>query len=228
MGKIIRNGIEFSGTTDTANNINYDNSISSLVATTAQEAIDELDEKIGNGGNIVYLRQAEYDALPDTKYTDNVEYRIIDAGVRGSAENVSYDNSKSGLAAKNVQGAVDELIDILAPQLVSINDSDLFDTDRYEEANGGYFKIGKLVIVELRVKVKSDISSSGLTNVTKPGVFPRHSKPNGSSSLSCYTTTGLSLGTYLAVDGTIGFYGQSGNTITAGSFIVIGGKYVEN
>ena len=46
MGKIIRNGIEFSGTTDTANNINYDNSVSSLQARTAQEAIDELTDSL--------------------------------------------------------------------------------------------------------------------------------------------------------------------------------------
>ena len=42
MGKILRNGIEFSSTSDTANNINYDNSKSGLDAVTVQEAIDEL------------------------------------------------------------------------------------------------------------------------------------------------------------------------------------------
>ena len=46
MGKIIRNGIEFSGAIDTANNINYDNSVSDLEARTAQEAIDELNDKL--------------------------------------------------------------------------------------------------------------------------------------------------------------------------------------
>lgn len=47
MGKIIRNGIEFSGTSDSANNINYDNSVSGLEARTAQEAIDTLSVSLG-------------------------------------------------------------------------------------------------------------------------------------------------------------------------------------
>ncbi len=47
MGKIIRNGIEFSGTSDSANNINYDNSVSGLEARTAQEAIDQLNDSLG-------------------------------------------------------------------------------------------------------------------------------------------------------------------------------------
>lgn len=46
MGKIIRNGIEFSGTSDSANNINYDNSISGLEARTVQEGIDVLNDSL--------------------------------------------------------------------------------------------------------------------------------------------------------------------------------------
>lgn len=46
MGKIIRNGIEFSSTVDTANNISYDNSLSGLDATTAQKAIDEVVDSL--------------------------------------------------------------------------------------------------------------------------------------------------------------------------------------
>ena len=43
MGKIIRNGVEFSGTLDNAANVNYNNELSGMEATTVQEAIDELD-----------------------------------------------------------------------------------------------------------------------------------------------------------------------------------------
>ena len=46
MGKIIRNGIEFSSTVDTANNISYDNSLSGLEATTTQKAIDEVNKNV--------------------------------------------------------------------------------------------------------------------------------------------------------------------------------------
>ena len=46
MGKIVRNGIDYSTTSSNANNINYDNTLSGLTAVTAQEAIDELTENV--------------------------------------------------------------------------------------------------------------------------------------------------------------------------------------
>lgn len=46
MGKIIRNGIEFSSTSDTADNINYNNSKSGLEAMTVQEAVDEVVDNL--------------------------------------------------------------------------------------------------------------------------------------------------------------------------------------
>lgn len=81
MGVIIRNGIEYSGS------------------------------GMGGGGsaNIEYLTQAEYDALPESKLTNGVEYRITDAGSMGAAENVGYNNIKSGIEAVNVQDAIDKL-----------------------------------------------------------------------------------------------------------------------
>ena len=109
MGKIIRNGIEYCGTSDTEDNIIYDNTDSGLAATNTQTAIDELTSKVKAGGNIMYLTQAEYDALPESKESDGVEYRITDAGTMAGAENVGYDNSKSGIEAVNVQDAIDKL-----------------------------------------------------------------------------------------------------------------------
>ena len=48
MGKIIRNGVEFSGTLDNAANVNYNNELSGMEATTVQEAIDEINESLAN------------------------------------------------------------------------------------------------------------------------------------------------------------------------------------
>ena len=42
MGKIIRNGVEYSGAVEAATAVNYDGSVSGLKAQTVQEAIDEL------------------------------------------------------------------------------------------------------------------------------------------------------------------------------------------
>lgn len=121
MGKIIRNGIEFCGTSDTADNIIYDNTDSGLAATNTQTAIDELSEKVKSGGNIMYLTQAQYDALPESKESDDVEYRITDAGTMAGAENVGYDNSKSGIEAVNVQDAIDKLDESLEEILNNSN-----------------------------------------------------------------------------------------------------------
>lgn len=46
MGKIIRNGIEYGGTYDSATSVNYDNSVSGLNARTVQEGIDQLNESL--------------------------------------------------------------------------------------------------------------------------------------------------------------------------------------
>lgn len=61
----------------------------------------------------VELTQAQYDALPATKLTNNVNYFIKDGAYRpqGSvidAEGVMYDNTESGLTSDTVQGAIDE------------------------------------------------------------------------------------------------------------------------
>lgn len=44
MGKIIRNGIPYSGSYDNATSVNYDNSVSGLDARTVQEGLDELSK----------------------------------------------------------------------------------------------------------------------------------------------------------------------------------------
>ena len=116
MGKIIRNGIPYSGSSNSARSINYDNSNSGLEAQTAQAAVDELNKKIedidvSGASNIEYLTQVEYDALPASKETNGVEYRITDANTNATvARNIAYDNSESGIEATSVQGAIDALL----------------------------------------------------------------------------------------------------------------------
>ena len=86
------------------------------------EKLKEIEESGGSGGNnnIVYLTQAEYDALPDSKYSNNVEYRITDEGIEGTASNLSYDNTESGLQALNVQTAIDEVVGNVKLHLLDI------------------------------------------------------------------------------------------------------------
>lgn len=64
---------------------------------------------------ILQVTQEEYDELPDSKNSDGKLYAISDGGApedvkyTDAAENILYDNSKSGLKADNVQAAIDEL-----------------------------------------------------------------------------------------------------------------------
>ena len=92
--------------TSTADNVTYDNSESGINAKTVQEAIDE----IVAGGLGVELTQAEYDALPDSKYSDNITYYITDGGAAGDASNVQYDPNVTGLEVNNVQSVLDYVV----------------------------------------------------------------------------------------------------------------------
>lgn len=107
MGRIIRNGINYSSAgSNYAENIKYNNTTSGLEASDVQSALDELAE--GSQG-LIELTQAEYDALPESKLTDNVSYYITDGGINGSASTIKYSNVDSGLEATTVQGAIDEI-----------------------------------------------------------------------------------------------------------------------
>ena len=91
QGKIIRNGIVYSGS---------------------------------GGCDIEYLTQAEYDALPDSKLTNGVEYRITDANTSSTvARNIAYDNSESGIEAVSVQDAIDTVNESLDTKVVYGNDN---------------------------------------------------------------------------------------------------------
>lgn len=59
-----------------------------------------------SGSKIVKLTQAEYDALPNDKLSDDIVYLITDSGEL-TAENLFYDGSVTGLG-NTVQEAIDE------------------------------------------------------------------------------------------------------------------------
>lgn len=63
---------------------------------------------LNEGNNVVFLTMDEYNQLPDSKLTDGIIYYITDADGLG-AQNISYDNSTSGINGNTVQAAVDEL-----------------------------------------------------------------------------------------------------------------------
>jgi len=79
----------------------YHQKVKTLIGTMIADAIED---------NFIELTQAEYDALPETKYSDNVNYFIIDAGnvdeIRNSTD-ITFNPGASGISATNVQTALD-------------------------------------------------------------------------------------------------------------------------
>ena len=171
MGVIIRNGIEYSGA--------------------------------GMGGgscdcDIVYLTQEEYDALPASKKSDNVEYRITDANTSSTvARNIAYDNSESGIEATSVQGAIDVMNDSLGVVVYREKDS-VFADSQYIE-NCYMTKCGS--IISLHVLFKNlPSNSTSITLKTKEGYF----KPSVNYPISpFYDNTAAEL---YAPKGSVWFY----------------------
>ena len=118
MGVIIRNGIEYSGAGG-----------------------------IGGGGcdcgEIVYLTQAEYNALPESKLTNGVEYRITDSNPPvPTARDMAYDNSESGIEAETVQSAIDEVQNDVSLLNESLTASDNLKFQFATDGEGNYGYLG--------------------------------------------------------------------------------------
>lgn len=56
MPKIVRNEIEYSSTTSTANQVQYNNTVSGLTATNVQSAIDEIIPTSGSNANGTWIK----------------------------------------------------------------------------------------------------------------------------------------------------------------------------
>ena len=70
------------------------------------------EKTVGEGSaQVVELTRAEYDALPESKYTDGVMYCITDANnipLNATASDIKFDNTDTGLQTTNVQEALVE------------------------------------------------------------------------------------------------------------------------
>ena len=95
MGKIIRNGIEYSGTYDSADSVNYDNSNSGLNARTVQEGIDELNDSLKN-----FLHVEVFSGLKITAASGASSNNYFDVSVDGyeAIGILAYGISGSGFA----------------------------------------------------------------------------------------------------------------------------------
>ena len=82
-------------------------------ALVSANAVKELADSIDGTSNIVYLTKADYEALPASKLTDGVEYRITDANTaaRIAATDVTYGDSTVHDAISEVTESLGNLSD---------------------------------------------------------------------------------------------------------------------
>lgn len=117
----------------------------------------------GGSMPVLEMTKAQYEALPAAKQNDGTIYLITDGDGGWEAEDVSYDNTESGLTATNVQDAVDEAYETKTLQTTVHIES----TDARLHASCS----GKIVHIDLVILPKNDLSVS-----TKVGSIslPRH------------------------------------------------------
>ena len=120
----------------------------------------------------VELTQAQYDALPSTKNSDNINYYITD-GISNSeyntisASGILYDNTDSGLTAATVQEAVDEITSLNS--VTKINDPfEIVNTSVVQniESQDSYLLVcGHIVYFSIRWTMK--VATTGSTTAMK-------------------------------------------------------------
>ena len=114
MGKIIRNGIEYSGTFDDATSVNYDNSVSGLKANSVQEGIDELADGLKNTSVVDNLLSTST-TLPLSAN----QGRILNESL--TPRYLSYDCSATGVTAAGNYFKIDKFVMLETMLTFSVN-----------------------------------------------------------------------------------------------------------
>ena len=168
----------------------------------------------GTASNIAYLTQEAYDALPDDKLIDGVEYRITDANTDSTkARNIGYDNSESGIEAVSVQDAIDKVNYDLKNNLNSVSLLAYDSTDKTVTIpNINNYKMVYLCIMDTTNKV---VLASDTLSIK---LFKAFAESNYSNYVSFYSDSGTNAwATFkLETDTSIVCQLRYGNTYTAG------------
>lgn len=131
--------------------------------TTSQEVIGAINEVNARAATVESMTQAEYDALPDTKLSDNVVRYITDG-------EPTYDETlwnKVGTdpldtTAQDCSGAINEIkssLSNLGGDGYTAPPSGSYATNVSYGA-GGYCRIGKIIILNLRIGLSQNISAN--------------------------------------------------------------------
>ncbi len=184
-GVIYRNGHLFSVTELDAENVNYDNTDSGLDATNVQDALDEVVDMFD--GARVQLTQAEYDELTPAEQANGTTYYVYNTGDEAgviyrnghlfsttelTAEDVSYDNTDSGLTADDVQEAIDELADAIVNVHESLTQAEYDALTTAEKMNGTEYFVSDISHKNGEV-VQYDSNDDIISRTRIVGIIPR-------------------------------------------------------
>jgi hypothetical protein len=116
------------------------------------------------------LTQALVDAGFNVRRAEAIEAAILGSTI--DSENVSYDNATSGLAATDVQAAIDELqtVGTWTPVLTFATPGDLSVTYAANSQRGTYTKVGRLVIAEFNLTTATFTHTTAVGNLTITGL----------------------------------------------------------
>lgn len=130
------------------------------VADKQELVYDDTDDVFKNKTTRVELTQAEYDALVSGgTVLPDVDYYITDApSMQGTSADLSYDGT-----TKSVYTKIGEIESELDTKQAKINASYLIDglttPSGITRQNGGYTKIGNLIVVNVRLNLTSGVAS---------------------------------------------------------------------
>ena len=99
LGKIVKNGVTYSGSSDNADNVKYNNNASNLDATNVQEAIDKLDESVDTlNSNLQWKLLGSATGTTHISLPSNFSELLVDLGINNRAQSYSFSLIKNQLS----------------------------------------------------------------------------------------------------------------------------------
>ena len=127
MGKIIRNGINYSGAADAATAVNYDGSVSGLKAQTVQEAVDEVNNSLKlEPITYTFINKDVYDWVTyanETIKTNGlafINFRLQSGVLKNYTKNTLYDVLQLSEKPAQMRYCVANNINIINTETVSV------------------------------------------------------------------------------------------------------------
>ena len=165
-------------------------------------------------GEIIELTQADYDLLPDDKYSDGILYAITDSEDL-TANNISYDGSITGLG-NTIQNAIDVQYRKINECFQSVSDGKALVASAITDM--GVETTQDATFAIMAENILAIKSGGGLPSVITAGDTPILS--SSTLAYTCTSTSARATGISITIpkDGTYRFKFSAGRTSTTGTW----------